>query len=210
MGDYQMKMAESQLDAALEQIKSGEEQLKEAQEQLEEGEKQLEDARESAYEQADMSKVLTVDTIKNLLTAQNFSMPAGYVTEEGVSYMVRVGDKPSTVEELKELPLMDMHMDGVPVVKLGDVADVFYTDNSNEIYANVDGSAGIMLTIQKQTGYSTGEVSDLLGERFGEMMAENEDLSLITLMDQGIYIDLVMDNRIPSSTIFCLAPAWQS
>ena len=74
------------------------------------------------------------------------------------------------------------------------MADVFYTDNSNEIYANVDGSAGIMLTIQKQTGYSTGEVSDLLGERFGEMMAENEDLSLITLMDQGIYIDLVMDS----------------
>lgn len=141
-----------------------------------------------------MSKALTVDTIKNLLTAQNFSMPAGYVTEEGVSYLVRVGDKPSTVEELQALPLLDMHMDGVPVITLGDVADVFYTDNSEEIYANVDGSAGIMLTIQKQTGYSTGEVSDLLAERFAQMMGENEKLSLITLMDQGIYIDLVMDS----------------
>ncbi len=194
MGDYQMKMVESQLDSAMEQIKSGEEQLKEAQEQLEEGEKQLAEAKESAYEQADMTKVLTVDTIKSLLTAQNFSMPAGYVTEEGISYMVRVGDKPSTVEELKEIPLMDLHMEGVPVVTLADVADVFYTDNSDEIYANVDGSAGIMLTIQKQTGYSTGEVSDRLAERFGEMMTENADLSLITLMDQGIYIDLVMDS----------------
>ncbi len=194
MGDYQMKIAESQLDSAMEQIKSGEEQLKEAQEQLEEGEKQLAEAKEDAYEQADMSKALTVDTIKNLLTAQNFSMPAGYVTEEGVSYLVRVGDKPSTVEELQALPLLDMHMDGVPVITLGDVADVFYTDNSEEIYANVDGSAGIMLTIQKQTGYSTGEVSDLLAERFAQMMGENEKLSLITLMDQGIYIDLVMDS----------------
>ena len=194
MGDYQMQMVESQLDAAMEQIKNGEEQLKSAREQLEEGEKQFADAKESAYEQADMTNILTVDTIRNLLTAQNFSMPAGYVTEEGVSYMVRVGDKPSTVDELKEIPLMDLHMDGVPVVKLGDVADVFYTDNSDDIYANVDGSAGIMLTIQKQTGYSTGEVSDLLGERFGEMMEENADLSLVTLMDQGIYIDLVMDS----------------
>lgn len=194
MGDYQMKIAESQLDSAMEQIKSGEEQLKEAQEQLEEGEKQLAEAKEDAYEQADMSKALTVDTIKNLLTAQNFSMPAGYVTEEGVSYLVRVGDKPSTVEELQALPLLDMHMEGVPVITLGDVADVFYTDNSEEIYANVDGSAGIMLTIQKQTGYSTGEVSDLLAERFAQMMGENEKLSLITLMDQGIYIDLVMDS----------------
>ena len=201
MGEYQLEVAESQLKTGEEQIKSGleqmedaEEQLKDAEKQLEEGEKQLADAKEEAYEQADMTKVLTVDTIKNLLTAQNFSMPAGYVTEEGISYMVRVGDKPSTVEELQALPLMDLHMDGVPVITLGDVADVFYTDNSAEIYTNVDGSAGVMLTIQKQTGYSTGEVSDALGERFGEMMEENPDLSLITLMDQGIYIDLVMDS----------------
>lgn len=196
LGEYQMELAKGQLDSALDQITSGEEQMEDAREQLEEGRKQLEEAREAAYEQADMTGILTVDTIQGLLTAQNFSMPAGYVTEEGVSYLVRVGDQPSSVEELKALPLMDMHMDGVPVITLGDVADVFYTDNSAEIYANVDGSAGVMLTIQKQTGYSTGEVSDLLGARFQEMMEENEDLSLITLMDQGIYIDLVMDSII--------------
>lgn len=203
LGEYQLSIVESQLDSGAEQIKSGldqlkdaEEQMKDAEEQLADGEKQLAEAKESAYEQADMNNILTVDMVTNLLTAQNFSMPAGYVTEEGISYMVRVGDKPATVEELQEIPLMDLHMDGVPVIKLGDVADVFYTDNSDEIYANVDGSAGIMLTIQKQTGYSTGEVSDRLAERFGEMMEENGDLSLITLMDQGIYIDLVMDSII--------------
>lgn len=141
-----------------------------------------------------MTGILTVETISGLLTAQNFSMPAGYVTEEGIDYLVRVGDKPETVEELRTLPLMDMHMDGVPVITLGDVADVFYTDNSSEIYTNVNGSAGVMLTIQKQTGYSTGEVSDLLEERFARLMERNEGLSILTLMDQGIYIDLVMDS----------------
>ncbi len=196
LGEYQMELAKGQLDSALDQIKSGEDQMEAAREQLEEGRKQLEDAREAAYEQADMTGILTVETIQGLLTAQNFSMPAGYVTEDGISYMVRIGDRPSSVEELQALPLMDMHMDGVPVITLGDVADVFYTDNSADIYTNVDGSAGVMLTIQKQTGYSTGEVSDLLAERFEEMMEENEDLSLITLMDQGIYIDLVMDSII--------------
>lgn len=193
LGEYQMELAKTQLESAEEQIKSGEEQLADAEEQLKDGEEQLADAREDAYQQADMTDILTVDTIKNLLTAQNFSMPAGYVTEEGIDYLVRVGDKPSTVEELKELPLMDMHMDGVPVIKLGDVADVFYTDNSVEIYTNVNGSAGVMLTVQKQTGYSTGEVSDVLGERFKELMEKNPDLTIISLMDQGIYIDLVMD-----------------
>ena len=203
LGEYQLSLAESQLDAGEEQIKSGLEQLddalkqlEDAKEQLKDGWEQLEEAREGAYEAADMTNILTVDTIKGLLTAQNFSMPAGYVTEDGIDYMVRVGDKPTTVEELQVLPLMDLHMDGVPVIYLGDVADVFYTDNSADIYTNVDRSAGVMLTIQKQTGYSTGEVSDLLAERFERMMEENESLSIITLMDQGIYIDLVMDSII--------------
>lgn len=194
LGEYQMELGRAQLDAALEQIKTGEEQLTEAQEQLEEGEKQLQEARQEAYDKADMTEILTVDMIKNLLTAQNFSMPAGYVTEEGISYLVRVGDKPVTLEELTALPLMDLHMDGVPVITLGDVADVFFTDNSAEIYTNVNGSPGCMLSIQKQTGYSTGAVSDLLLERFSDMMKADENLTVITLMDQGVYIDLVMDS----------------
>ncbi len=196
LGEYQMELAKTQLDSAQEQLESGEEQLADAEEQIKEGEEELADAKEAAYEQADMTEILTVDAIKGLLTAQNFSMPAGYVTEEGVDYLVRVGDKPSTIEELQAMPLMDLHMDGVPVITLGDVADVFYTDNSNDIYTNVDGSAGIMLTIQKQTGYSTGEVSDVLNERFEDMMEKNPDLSIIPMMDQGIYIDLVMDSII--------------
>ena len=195
-GKASMALGEYQLDLGETQIQSGLDQLDDALKQIQEGKEQLADAKESAYEQADMSNILTVETIQGLLTAQNFSMPAGYVTEEGIDYLVRVGDKPSTVEELKALPLMDLHMDGVPVITLGDVADVFYTDNSADIYTNVDGSAGVMLTIQKQTGYSTGEVSDRLGERFEELMEENEGLTLITLMDQGIYIDLVMDSII--------------
>ena len=194
LGEFQMQSTQTQLDSAMAQIEAGETQLEEADKQLEDGEKQLEEAREEAYKQADMNRILTVDTIKGLLTAQNFSMPAGYVTEDGTEYLVRVGDKPENIEELQNMPLMDLHMEGVPVITLGEVADVFYTDNSAEIYTNVNGSVGCMLTIQKQTGYSTGEVSDLLLERFDELMEEDNNLSIITLMDQGIYIDMVMDS----------------
>ena len=137
--------------------------------------------------------MLTVDTVKSLLTAQNFSMPAGYVTEEGTDYMVRIGDKPEDIENLKQLPLLNLHMDGVDIITLEDVADVFYVDNSEEVYTNVNGAPGVMLTIQKQTGYSTGDVSDKLADRFERLMGENSDLRIIALMDQGIYIDLVMD-----------------
>ena len=195
-GEVEIESAQTQLDTALEQLEEGQKQLDDAWEQIEEGEKQLEEARQEAYENANMAEVITVDMVKGLLTAQNFSMPAGYVTEDGVDYLVRVGDKPDDLEEMQAMPLLNLNMDGVEVITLADVADVFYTDNSAEIYTNVNGSVGCMLTIQKQTGYSTGQVSDLLEERFGELMDREEGLDILTLMDQGIYIDLVMDSII--------------
>lgn len=224
LGEFTLDMSEAQLDAAEEQIKAGEEQLEAAQEQLDsgwdaikdgeeqindtaqqlidaleqiaEGEEELADAWEDAYNMADMNGILTVDNVRALLAAQNFSMPAGYVTEEGIDFLVRVGDKPGDIEELKKMPLMNPEMDGVDIVTLEDVADVFMTDNSDEIYANVNGEPGIMVTIQKQTGYSTGDVSDRILEKFEELETENENLMMITLMDQGVYIDLVMDSII--------------
>lgn len=224
LGELQLNLAETQLDASETQLEAGEEQIKAGQEQidsgweqLEDGEKQLNDSaeqladalqqildgeeeleqnREDAYDKADMNGVLTVETVESLLQAQNFSMPAGYVTENGISYLIRLGDKPESIEELKNMPILNLEMDGVDVITLGDVADVFMTDNSGDIYANVNGAPGVMVTIQKQTGYSTGDVSDKILDEFDELMEENEDLMLITLMDQGIYIDLVMDSII--------------
>ena len=194
LGEFQMTSAEAQLESALEQLKTAEAQLEDAEKQLEDGEQQLADAKEDAKTQADANAILTIDTIKGLLTAQNFSMPAGYVTEEGVDYLVRVGDKPADLEAFRDMPLLNLHMDGVPVITLGEVADVFYADNSGEIYTNVNGNSGVMLTIQKQTGYSTGAVSDVLLEKFDELMEQEDGLSIITLSDQGIFIDLVMDS----------------
>lgn len=192
--ETQLEAGEAQIDAGQEQIDSGYSQLNEAMEQLEEGEEQLAKAREDAYDNADMTGILTVDTVKSLLTAQNFSMPAGYVTEEGIEYLVRVGDKPQTIEALAAMPILNPNMDGVDVITLGDVADVFMTDNSADIYTNINGNPGILITVQKQTGYSTGDVSKKLKNRFTAMMEEEEGLSIVPLSDQGIYIEMVMDS----------------
>lgn len=202
-GQKQIESGQEQIDSGWEQLREGEEQLNESAKklqdslkQLAESEEDLEENRQNAYDQADMNGILTVSTVKSLLAAQNFSMPAGYVTEDGIDYLVRVGDKPEDVEALKKMPIMNTEMDGVDIIYLEDVADVFMTDNSSDIYTNVNGNPGVMLTIQKQTGYSTGDVSDRIKEKFKDLQEENEKLTLITLMDQGIYIDLVMDSII--------------
>lgn len=192
--EAQIESGEKQLESGQEQIDSGFEQLEDALDQLKDGEEQLTEAKEDAYASADMKDILTIDTVKSLLAAQNFSMPGGYVTEEGIDYLVRVGDKPEDIAALSAMPIMNPNMDGVDIITLADVADVFMTDNSADTYTNVNGSPGVLLTIQKQTGYSTGDVSDRLKAAFKSMTETEQGLNIITLMDQGIYIDMVMDS----------------
>lgn len=176
----------AQLSSALSQIEEGEKQL-------EDGLAQLDDTKEAAYEQADMTNVLTVSMIEQILTAQNFSMPAGYITEEGISYLVRVGEKKETLDDLQDMVLMDLHMDDVDPVRLSDVADVLFGEDAAGVYAKVNGVDGIMLSVEKQTGYSTGEVSDRVLEHFDELEKTEDGLQFTTLMDQGVYIAMVVD-----------------
>ncbi|NBH14396.1 acriflavin resistance protein [Lachnospiraceae bacterium] len=176
-----------EMGSASAQLASGEDKLKESRESFE-------DSKEEAYDSADMNQILTMETLTNILTAQNFSMPAGYITDEGERYMVRVGDAVDSVKALEDMVLMDLGMDGVQVIHLSDVADIAVTDNSKDSYARLNGKPGIMLSVEKQTGYSTGDVTKRVYEKFDSLKKEDEKLAVSVLMDQGIYIDMIVDS----------------
>ena len=156
--------------------------------QIEEGEKTLSDTREATLKQADLNKILTMDMVKNILTAQNFSMPAGTVQSEGVSYMVSIGDQITTVAELEDLLLFDMNMEGVAPIYLKDVAGVLVTDNRNETYAKLDGADSLMLSFEKQSTYATAETTENIEARFRQLEKEYPGLKFVSLMNQGDYI----------------------
>lgn len=155
---------------------------------------QIEEQKEGAYDQADVSAIVTPELVKGILAAQNFTMPAGYVTEDGADFLVRVGNKLSEKEELGELVILDLHLDGLEPIRLKDVADVSIVDDSDKIYAKINGNAGVMFTMQKQSGYSTGEVSERIKKKFEELESGNDSIRFIRLMDQGIYIDMVVNS----------------
>ena len=171
-----------------------ENQLNEGEASLEAAKEELNTQKDTAYESADMNGIITESMIKTLLTAQNFSMPAGYVTEDGEDYLIRVGDKFDSIEALSDFILMDMGMEGVEPIKLSDVADIEVVDNSDETYTKVNGNSGIILSVSKQNDFSTADVADRLNEKFEDLMEENEGLHFSTLMDQGVYINLIIDS----------------
>lgn len=187
------KLRESQIEGILKMSEAAA-QLADAQNQLAMGQTQLDTAKENAEDSADLNTILSVDMLGNLLVAQNFSMPAGYVGEGEDQYMVRVGDKLDSLEELKNVVLIDMGLDGIEPIRLCDVAEVEMVDNSGESYSKVNGNPAIMLSIEKQTGYSTGEVTKRVQEKFAALEKENESLHTAILMNQGVYIDIIVQS----------------
>ena len=183
---------------AVTQIISANIQLDSALNQIDQGLQTLEESRSAALSQADLSSSLNLSTITALLTAQNFSMPAGYLKEDGVNYMVSVGDAIDTRQDLEDLVLFDLGMDGIDPIRMKDVADVAITDNSSEIYDKLNGKDGVIVSFNKQSTYATAEVSDNINSRFRELEAEYEGLSFVSLMDQGDYIYLIINSILSS------------
>ncbi len=185
------ELASAQLEAAV-GIGEGTAQLAAGESALQMQEAQMESAMDEAAAGADMSSMLTADMIKTILTAENFSMPAGYVKEEGIDFLIRVGDKFKNIGELKDLVLIDM--EGIDPVKLSDVASVEMVNNADETYAKINGNPGVMLMVQKQTGYSTGDVSDRVLDRLEQIRKDQAGIDTVVLMDQGVYIDLIVNS----------------
>ena len=183
---------------AVNQIISANIQLDSALSQIDQGLQTLEESRSTALSQADLSSSLSLPTITALLTAQNFSMPAGYLKEDGVNYMVSVGDSIDTRQDLEDLVLFDLGMDGIDPIRMKDVADVAITDNSSEIYDKLNGKDGVIVSLNKQSTYATAEVSNNINSRFRELEAEYEGLSFVPLMDQGDYIYLIINSILSS------------
>ncbi|MBO5081079.1 MAG: efflux RND transporter permease subunit [Lachnospiraceae bacterium] len=199
LNDAYMALTEAEINAVIE-MSTASSQLSSALAQIEAGEQQIDDAEESAKDSADLTQILTVDMINNLFMAQNFYMPAGYVMDGDTQYMVSVGDEVSSYSDLSNLVLMDMGMDSVGVIYLKDIADIKLVNDAADSYSRVNGNPAIMLSFEKQTGYSTGEVTDNLLARFESLEETNPELNIAVLMDQGVYIDMivksVMENMI--------------
>ena len=168
---------------------------------LEQGEAQLESAKEEALKAADLSNLVTAEMLGNLIVAQDFSMPAGYITEGTDQYLITVGDSVNTTEDLENMVLLDMGMKDIEPIRVKDVATVEVVNNAAESYSKINGTPAVMMSIEKQTGYSTGDVTDRLLDRFKQLEAENEKLNMAVLMDQGVYIDIVVSSVLQNMLI---------
>lgn len=192
---YQLSGGLSALNTKQSEVNSALTQLNSAQEELKSASDELSDQKDKAKKAADMTNTVTISNVSNILTAQNFSMPAGYVSDdENIKYLVRVGDKIDGDKEMQSLALFDTGIDGIGVVKLSDVADVFIADDSDEVFTKINGNSGVVFSFSKQSDAATATVSENISKKLNSLTQENEGLHFTTLMDQGDYIDIIINS----------------
>ena len=155
---------------------------------------ELQTQRAAAAGSVDFSKMINAEMLNGILTANNFSMPAGYIRSGEEQYLIKVGEAFASVEEISALELFTPEFPGMKPVMLSDVADIEMLDNSGENYTKINGNDGIILTVQKQSTASTADVCHEINDVIERLCEENTAMHITTFSDQGMYIDIVIDS----------------
>jgi len=210
-GKEQLVDSWKKLEDGQKQINESREDLKDGWEQIEDGQKQIDDGWEDYYDavknyekqkkealkKANADELLSLPTLAQIVYAQNFSMPAGYVDDElDNSWLIKIGDHFESVEDIYDLTLT--YIKDVGEIKLSDVSDINIIDNAEDSYSKVDGERAIILSVFKSSIAGTNDVSKNCKKAIEELEEEYPGLSAMVLMDQGDYINLIVGSVLQS------------
>ncbi|MBQ8769045.1 MAG: efflux RND transporter permease subunit [Oscillospiraceae bacterium] len=195
-------LTQAQLEAAV-GFATASAQLTAAESQLAAARAQYEAARDDALSQANLDQLLNITTLSQLIYAQNFSMPAGYIDDANDnSWLLKVGENYTSAEDIADTLLVSM--DGIGEVRIRDVATVTVLDNAATTYARLNGEQSIILSIFKNSTTGTNETSKQCLEAFEELEEKYEGTKILTLMNQGSYIDLIIESILSSMILGAL------
>ncbi len=196
------QLFQGQLDAAV-GFSEAQRQLNTAQQQLDAAEDSFRQAKEDAYEKADLGSLVSASTLSQLIYAQNFEMPAGYINDEsGNSWLLKIGEEYERSEDIAETLLADL--DGIGVIRLADVADITVIDNSGTSYTRVNGTDAVVLAVFKNSTAGTNEVSRNCVQAISELEEDYPGTRFVTLMDQGEYISEIVRDILISMALGAL------
>ena len=195
------------LDSAQDQITEGWDSIADAKKQLADGWDQYNTSLENfevqkaeALRNANADQLVNMQTLSQLIYAQNFAMPAGYLDDaEDNSWLLKIGSNYESVDELSNIVLTNI--EDIGDVRLCDVADVTVIDNADDSYARLNGQSAVVLSVFKSSTAGTNEVSKNIAAAISELEEQYPGLSVLTLMDQGDYITMIINGVLQSMIV---------
>ena len=195
------------LDSAQDQITEGWDSIADAKKQLADGWDQYNTSLENfevqkaeALRNANADQLVNMQTLSQLIYAQNFAMPTGYLDDaEDNSWLLKIGSNYQSVDELSNIVLTNI--EDIGDVRLCDVADITVIDNAGDSYARLNGQSAVVLSVFKSSTAGTNEVSKNIAAAISELEEQYPGLSVLTLMDQGDYITMIINGVLQSMIV---------
>ena len=195
------------LDSAQDQITEGWDSIADAKKQLADGWDQYNTSLENfeaqkaeALRNANADQLVNMQTLSQLIYAQNFAMPAGYLDDaEDNSWLLKIGSNYESVDDLSNIVLTNI--EDIGDVRLCDVADITVIDNADDSYARLNGQSAVVLSVFKSSTAGTNEVSKNIAAAISELEEQYPGLSVLTLMDQGDYITMIINGVLQSMIV---------
>ncbi|MBN1755426.1 efflux RND transporter permease subunit [bacterium] len=131
------------------------------------------------------------EAIINALRAENRNIPAGLYEKGNLDVLIRTQGEYSSLEEIRQTVITIR--DGTPI-RIQDVAEV--VDSWEEINQTVriNGEAGVIIAINKQSGANTVQVVEAVRAEMVQISNDLPQIRLLPLIDTSIYIKNAINN----------------
>lgn len=181
----------SQISDAQNKINDGWDSYNDAVQQFQDGLDQFEVQRRETLKKANSDDLISLQTLSQLIYAQNFDMPAGYIDDpEDNSWLLKIGNEFEDLDEVRSAPLVKL--DGVGVVRVSDVANVVVIDNSNVTFTQMDNEDCIILSVFKSSNAGANDVAGKCNNELKRLEEKYPGLHIINMVDQGAYIEMIL------------------
>ncbi len=129
---------------------------------------------------------LSIEQIGNILRAENINMPAGYIEMGRTDYPLRIQGEFPESETIKNIVVSSYNGNNV---YLKDVAEVRDTIRESKLDTKINGSKGMALFVQKQSGGNTVKVTEDIDKSLSELKKDlPPDVKIEKLFDSASFI----------------------
>lgn len=126
---------------------------------------------------------LTMSTVASIITAADFSLPAGSIGQGDLNLTLRGGVGYDTAESMRDIPIT---LPSGNIIHLSDVARIYETSSDASSLSRYNGAENVSIGISKRQSASTFSVTRAVKKTIRELNAAN----------LGVNIDIVYDSSV--------------
>jgi HAE1 family hydrophobic/amphiphilic exporter-1 len=141
---------------------------------------------------------LDLNTISQVLRAENINLPGGSVDQGSRTLTIRTVGEFTSIEDIRNLPVP---LQSGQKVMLKDIANVSFEYKSLGSIYKTDGERSISLSIQKQSGVNTVQVARRIKAAYAKFQADYPEYTFNVSSDQSIFIEKSIANVTSSAVV---------